>query len=172
VEPNEFGREKTYIEYNIAATRQAYGLENVKSINVVTEDAAEIEGEKLIEENRTTLNNLRLWDFRPIQQVYNQMQQLRRYYSFHDVDVDRYRVGDDYRQVMISVRELDQEKLSERARTWVNRRLQYTHGYGVVASPVNEVTAEGRPVYLLENIPTEAASRKLRSPGRRFILGN
>ncbi len=161
VEPNEFGREKTYIEHNIAATRQAYGLENVKSINVVTEEAAEGEGQDLIEENRTTLNNLRLWDFRPIQQVYNQMQQLRRYYSFHDVDVDRYRVGDDYRQVMISVRELDQERLSERARTWVNRRLQYTHGYGVVASPVNEVTVEGRPVYLLENIPTESAAPEI-----------
>lgn len=171
VEPNEFGREKNYIEYNIAATRQAYGLEEVEPISVITEDAADAEGKNIIEENQATLSNLRLWDFRPIQQVYNQMQQLRRYYSFNDVDVDRYRLGDDYRQVMISVRELDQERLSERARTWVNRRLQYTHGYGVVASPVNEVTAEGRPLYLLENIPAEAAAAEIEITRPQIYFG-
>ncbi len=156
VEPNEFSREKKYIEHNIAATRYAYGLEGVKPVSVITDEAEEA-GEDIVKKNRITLANIRLWDFRPIQQVYNQMQQLRRYYSFHDVNVDRYRFGDDYRQVMISVRELNQDKLSERARTWVNRRLQYTHGYGAVVSPVNEVTAEGRPLYLLENIPPQPA---------------
>lgn len=161
VEPNEFSREKKYIEHNIAATRYAYGLEGVKSVSVITDDAEEA-GQDIVEKNRVTLSNIRLWDFRPIQQVYNQMQQLRRYYSFHDVNVDRYRFGDDYRQVMISARELNQDKLSERARTWVNRRLQYTHGYGAVVSPVNEVTAEGRPLYLLENIPPQSAFSEIK----------
>ncbi|MGB4505213.1 MAG: UPF0182 family protein [Syntrophaceticus sp.] len=161
VEPNEFSREKKYIEYNIAATRYAYGLEGVKPVSVIKEEAEET-GKDVIEKNRTTLSNIRLWDFRPIQQVYNQMQQLRRYYSFHDVNVDRYNLGDDYRQVMISVRELNQDKLSERARTWMNRRLQYTHGYGAVVSPVNEVTAEGRPLYLLENIPPQTTFPELK----------
>jgi uncharacterized membrane protein (UPF0182 family) len=156
VEPNEFNREKEYIEYNIDATRYAYGLEDVKPITVV-DDGEDKADSNIVEDNRVTLSNVRLWDFRPIQQVYNQMQQLRRYYSFPGVNVDRYRFGDDYRQVMISVRELDQDRLSERARTWVNQRLQYTHGYGAVISPVNEVTAEGRPLYLLENIPPQAA---------------
>ena len=156
VEPNEFNREKEYIEYNIAATRYAYGLEDVKPVTVI-DDGVEEAGSNIVEDNLVTLSNVRLWDFRPIQQVYNQMQQLRRYYSFPGVNVDRYRFGDDYRQVMISVRELDQDRLSERARTWVNQRLQYTHGYGAVISPVNEVTAEGRPLYLLENIPPQAA---------------
>lgn len=162
VEPNEFSREKEYIEHNIDATRYAYGLEGVKPVSVITDDAEGEVGKEIVEKNQITLANIRLWDFRPIQQVYNQMQQLRRYYSFHDVNVDRYRFDDDYRQVMISVRELNQDKLSERARTWVNRRLQYTHGYGAVVSPVNEVTAEGRPLYLLENIPPQAAFSELK----------
>jgi len=171
VEPNEFSREKDYIEYNIAATRYAYGLEGVKSVSVITDEASGEKGEEIVEKNRTTLNNIRLWDFRPIQQVYNQMQQLRRYYSFQGVNVDRYRFGDDYRQVMISVRELNQDKLSERARTWVNRRLQYTHGYGAVVSPVNEVTAEGRPLYLLDNIPPQAAFSEIKVDRPEIYFG-
>lgn len=159
VEPNEFNREKQYIQHNIAATRYAYGLDGVKRVSAVTSsaDAGKVDKD-VLDNNRITLTNIRLWDFRPIQQVYNQLQQLRRYYSFHDVDVDRYVVDDDYRQVMIAVRELNQDKLSERAQTWVNQRLQYTHGYGAVASPVNEVTSEGRPLFLLEDIPPTAAS--------------
>lgn len=162
VEPNEFTREKEFIEYSIAATRYAYGLEDIKPVRSVIAGEGEADAgqadKSIIEKNSATLNNLRLWDFRPIQQVYNQLQQLRRYYNFADVDVDRYQLGDEYRQVMLSVRELNQNNLPERARTWVNRRLQYTHGYGAVMSPVNEVTAEGLPVFLLQNIPPVAAS--------------
>lgn len=175
VEPNEFAREKQFIEYSIAATRYAYGLEDIQPVRAVVAGEGKTGDLQLdsniIEENRTTLNNLRLWDFRPIQQVYNQLQQLRRYYTFADVDVDRYQLGDDYRQVMLSVRELSQDNLSERAKTWVNRRLQYTHGYGAVMSPVNEVTAEGLPVFLLQNIPPTASSPAIKITRPEIYFG-
>jgi hypothetical protein len=100
-----------------------------------------------------TINNIRLWDHRPLKDTYNQIQSIRLYYDFYDVDVDRYIIDDEYRQVMLSVRELSAEKLAEQAQTWVNRRLQFTHGYGIALSPVNEVSAEGLPVLLVKDIP-------------------
>lgn len=159
VEPNEFSMEQEYLRHAIAATRSAYGLEKIKVLNTGLETVPEEEGnvsEAVLESYRDTLTNLRIWDFRPIAQVYNQLQQLRPYYRFSDVDIDRYRIGGASRQVMLSVRELSQENLSERARTWVNRRLQYTHGFGVVVSPVNETTEEGLPHFLVQNIPPKA----------------
>jgi len=100
-----------------------------------------------------TINNIRLWDHRPLKDTYNQIQAIRLYYDFHDVDVDRYIINGEYRQVMLSARELSAEKLAEEAQTWVNRRLQFTHGYGIALSPVNEVSAEGLPVLLVKDIP-------------------
>ncbi len=162
VEPNEFAREEPYIEYGLDATRFAFGLDDVRSVSTVAAGAgAGGLDEETLEKSAGLLRNLRLWDFRPLQQVYNQLQQLRRYYVFADVDVDRYRLGDQYRQVMLAVRELNQENLPKRAGTWVNRRLQYTHGYGVVMSPANEVTDAGLPVMLLKNIPPAASSPEI-----------
>jgi len=100
-----------------------------------------------------TINNIRLWDPRPLKDTYNQKQSLRLYYDFTDVDIDRYTIDGDYRQVMLSARELSVEKLEPEAQTWVNRQLIYTHGYGLVLSPVNEVDTEGLPNLLVKDIP-------------------
>lgn len=166
VVPNEFSREQPFLKNLISATRYAYGLERVQLLGDEGGSGGG-EGSRTVDQNllqarRETLVNLRLWDFRPISQVYNQLQQLRRYYSFQDVDVDRYRLGGDYRQVMLSVRELRQDNLPERARTWVNRRQQYTHGFGAVVSPVNEMTPEGLPLFLVQDIPPRSQKAELR----------
>ncbi|MBA7559573.1 hypothetical protein ES708_01188 [subsurface metagenome] len=100
-----------------------------------------------------TIDNIRLWDHRPLKDTYNQIQSIRLYYDFHDVDVDRYIIDGEYQQVMLSARELSVEKLAGEAQTWVNRQLQFTHGYGIALSPVNEVSAEGLPILLVKDIP-------------------
>ncbi|HHW40504.1 MAG TPA: UPF0182 family protein [Syntrophomonadaceae bacterium] len=174
VVPNEFSREQQYLQYAITSTRYAYGLDRVRVLNSGLESTADGQagvGEAVLEKYRSTLTNLRLWDFRPIGQVYNQLQQLRPYYRFSDVDIDRYRIGGDSRQVMLSVRELSQESLAERAQTWVNRRLQYTHGFGVVVSPVNETTPEGLPRFLVQNIPPKAQAPELAVKQPRIYFG-
>ncbi|RQD76263.1 MAG: UPF0182 family protein [Candidatus Syntrophonatronum acetioxidans] len=150
VSPSELSYERPYIEHNISFTRKAFGLDRFQ----VEEHTAiqELYWED-IEQTPGTFNNVRLWDYRPIGNTFRELQGLRPYYTFHDVDTDRYHVGEDYRQVMISGRELDQGALDERARTWTNLKLQFTHGYGAVMSPVNEVTADGLPTYFLEDIP-------------------
>jgi len=108
-----------------------------------------------LEANQQTVANVRLWDHRPLKDTYNQVQSFRPYYGFDDVDVDRYAIDGQYRQVMLSARELLPDRLGAQAQTWVNRRLQYTHGYGAAMSPVNEVSRdrEGLPSYFLENLP-------------------
>jgi len=159
VKPNEFDREQPYIARNLTATRAAYDLDKIKVMTSLQEtgdlQAGQV-NQAVINNYQTTLTNLRLWDPRPLAQVYTQLQQLRQYYSFPDVDIDRYHLGSGYRQVMLSVRELDQTKLPGEAQTWVNTRLQYTHGYGVVMSPANEIDATGLPTYLISNIPPES----------------
>ncbi len=94
-----------------------------------------------------------LWDYRPLLQTYNQIQALRQYYQFNDIDVDRYTIDGEVRQVMLSARELVPEQLSQDAQTWVNRRLVYTHGYGVAASPVAQVTRDGLPSFYIKDLP-------------------
>jgi len=106
-----------------------------------------------VAQNEATINNIRLWDHRPLKDTYNQIQSIRLYYDFHDVDVDRYIIDDDYRQVMLSARELSVEKVTGEAQTWVNQRLIYTHGYGLVLSPVNEITTEGLPNLMIKDFP-------------------
>ena len=107
-----------------------------------------------IDANRDTVDNIRLWDWRPLSQTFKQLQQIRTYYTFLDVDIDRYRFGDNYRQVLLSARELSRE-LPGKGVTWVNRRLQYTHGFGVVMSPAADKTPDGRPVLLVKDLPPE-----------------
>ena len=150
VEPNELVREMPYIEYNIEFTREAFALDRVEEQPFPAEKAPISED---IAQNKVTINNIRLWDPRPLKDTYNQLQSLRLYYDFNDVDIDRYIIDGEYRQVMLSARELSVEKLEPEAQTWVNRQLVYTHGYGVVLSPVNEVSAQGLPNLLLKDIP-------------------
>ncbi len=150
VEPNELVREKPYIEYNIQFTREAFALNRIEEQAFPAEEAPSPQD---IAENEATINNIRLWDPRPLKDTYNQIQSFRLYYDFNDVDVDRYIIDGEYRQVMLSARELSAEKLPGQAQTWVNRRLQFTHGYGIALSPVNEVTAQGLPMLLVKDIP-------------------
>ncbi len=150
VQPSELARETPYIAHNIEYTRQAFGL------NRITEQsypAAEAPSVADLTDNRATIDNIRLWDPTPLKDTYNQIQAIRLYYNFHDVDVDRYTLDGEYRQVMLAARELAPEQLSTQAQTWVNRRLQFTHGYGAVMSPVNEVTPQGLPVLWAKDIP-------------------
>ncbi len=150
VEPNELSREKQYLEYNIDYTRQAYNLDKVDVINY---EANSDLSEDTIAANPETIENIRINDYRPVKQVYTQLQSIRLYYDFYDIDIDRYHIDGDYRQVFLSARELNQEKLDSQAQTWIGRHLKYTHGYGFVLSPVNEVTSQGQPALFVKNIP-------------------
>jgi len=154
VEPNELAREMPYIEYNIQFTREAFGLDEVEEQLFPAEETPSPQD---VTQNEATINNIRLWDHRPLKDTYNQIQSIRLYYDFNDVDVDRYTIDGRYRQVMLSARELSAEKLAGEAQTWVNRRLQFTHGYGIALSPVNEVSAEGLPELLVKDIPPTGA---------------
>jgi len=150
VVPNELARETPYIEHSIAFTRKAYNLDQVEREAF---PAGRTVGLDAIQANDETTDNIRLWDRQPLQASYAQLQQIRTYYELKNVDVDRYTINGVYRQVMLAGRELDQSRLPEQAQTWVNQRLIYTHGYGVAMSPVNEVTREGQPVFLIKDIP-------------------
>ena len=154
VKPNELGRETPYIEHNIAGTRAGFNIEHVDARVY----AADITPDSLnLAANRGTLANIRLWDWAALQDTLRQIQEIRTYYDFPDVDVDRYRVGGEMRQVMIATRELDVNKLPEQSRNWINERLVYTHGYGVTMNPVNEFTTEGKPRFLISNMPLETS---------------
>ena len=152
VEPNELDKEAPYIANNIEFTRQAYGLKDVQRESFVIEDALDSSD---LASNEATLNNIRLWDYQTLLSTYQELQALRLYYRFHDVDIDRYRINDDYRQVMLSARELDYEAVPDEVQNWVNKRLKYTHGYGVAMSPVNQVAEEGLPEFFIKDIPPE-----------------
>jgi uncharacterized membrane protein (UPF0182 family) len=152
VSPNELNLERPFIEHNIAYTRMAYDLDSVEVQPY--EVSGNLTAQDLLAE-QDTVRNVRLWDYRPLLQTYNQIQALRQYYVFNDVDVDRYMIDGDMRQVMIAARELVGEQLSQDAQTWVNRRLVYTHGFGVAASPVSQVTREGLPDFYLKDLPPQ-----------------
>ncbi len=148
VEPNEFTRERPYIEYHIAMTRKAYGLDEFVETNFPVSEELTWED---IETSQTTINNIRLWDPRLILQTYGQLQEMRPYYLFSDADVGRYWVDGEYREVLLSARELDVSLTQNR--NWLNDHLQYTHGYGVVVSPVNEVSRQQMPIFWMADIP-------------------
>lgn len=150
VEPNELARERQYLEYNIDYTRMAYNLDEVDVIPFAGNSNL---SKDTIAENPETIENIRVNDYRPVKQVYTQLQSIRLYYDFNDIDIDRYYIDGDYRQVFLSARELNQEKLDSQAKTWIGRHLKYTHGYGFVLSPVNEVTVQGQPALFVKNIP-------------------
>ena len=150
VKPNEIAKETPYIAHNINYTRQAYNLNKIKVVNFEVNDQLSAQD---LEENDVTIQNIRIWDERPMLQTYRQIQAIRLYYDFNNVDVDRYIVDNQYRQIMLAVRELVVGKLPQQANTWVNRHLTYTHGYGLAASPVNEVTSEGLPRLFIKDLP-------------------
>jgi len=150
VKPNELAKESTYISYNIDYTRKAYNLNKIKEVDFSVSDKLSAE---IINKNNVTIQNIRIWDERPLLQTYRQIQAIRLYYDFNNVDVDRYLINNQYRQVMLSARELIVNKLPPQARTWVNTHLTYTHGYGLALSPVNEITPEGLPNLLIKDIP-------------------
>ncbi|MEW6723661.1 MAG: UPF0182 family protein [Bacillota bacterium] len=151
VEPNEVVKESPYIAHNIAMTRLAYGLDAVRESHFVVQDMLTPE---ILQENAGTLNNIRLWDHRVLTSAYDQLQEFKPYYDFLEPSIDRYVINGVYRQVAIAPRELNQERLPENAKTWVNRHLFYTHGYGVVVSPSREATAEGQPLLWVRDIPS------------------
>ncbi|MGD8463829.1 MAG: UPF0182 family protein [Anaerolineae bacterium] len=153
VEPNELAREQEYIQHTIQFTRQAFDLTKVVEDDF---DVAEVTQPLDLEANQDTMKNIRLWDYRPLLRTYGQLQEIRLYYEFSDVDIDRYQLGDDYRQVTLSVREIASDELPQTAQTWVNRHLVYTHGSGVVLSPVNEVVEEGLPNLWVRDIPPQS----------------
>jgi uncharacterized membrane protein (UPF0182 family) len=151
VAPSEFALEQPYILRNLAATRAAYQLDGVQ---VVPFPAAVTLTPEVVRQNRSTVDNIRMWDPQPMKDVYNQLQFSQLYYTFLNVDYDRYQVDGQLRQVMLGARELDPDNLPAEARNWVNQRLQYTHGYGIAMSPANVFTpGEGRPDFLVRDIP-------------------
>jgi hypothetical protein len=150
VTPNEQARETPFIQHNIAATRRAFALDNV-DVRAVSGDALLTRDD--IARNAATLENVRLWDHAPLLETFGQIQEIRTYYDFVSVDNDRYRIDGALRQVMLSARELNSAALP--ARTWVNERLTFTHGYGLTLGPVNQVTSEGLPVLFVRNLPPE-----------------
>ena len=150
VKPNELGKESPYIAYNIDYTRKAYNLNKIQEVDFPVSDTLSA-GD--IEEHNVTIQNIRIWDERPLLQTYRQIQSIRLYYDFNNVDVDRYLIDNQLRQVTLAARELVVNQLPPQANTWVNKHLIYTHGYGLVLSPVNEVTREGLPNLLIKDLP-------------------
>jgi uncharacterized membrane protein (UPF0182 family) len=151
VKPNEISLERPYIQTHIEATRAAYGLSNrVREIELHTDPGATIDTSK----HKPLLDNVRLWDWKPFHDTVMQMQALRPYYTFHEPpDVDRYTIDGQYRQTLLSARELDITQLPGTQSSWINPHFIYTHGYGVVMAEVSKITPDGQPVYLIEDMP-------------------
>ncbi|HEY9762411.1 MAG TPA: UPF0182 family protein [Trichocoleus sp.] len=167
VEPNELEKERPYITQSIQFTRQAYNLDQVQSEPF---PATETLNRQLVQANQSTVQNIRLWDTEPLLSTYRQLQEIRLYYRFNDVDLDRYTLNGNYRQVMVSARELAYDQVPREAQTWINQRLKFTHGYGLVMSPVNQVTPDGLPELFVKNIPP-VASVDLRIEQPRIYYG-
>src|ERR1700728_3644711 len=158
VKPNELVRERPYIAYNIDLTRQAYGLDRLAQREFPAETTVEAADPA---NNQATLQNIRLWDWRALQDTLRQIQEIRTYYDFPDIDIDRYEINGTVRQVMLAARELNVEKLPESSRNWINEKLIYTHGYGVTMNPVNGFTPEGLPTLILSNMPIQSTVKSM-----------
>ncbi|MFP5236761.1 MAG: UPF0182 family protein [Acidobacteriota bacterium] len=153
VKPNQLVREQPFIEHNIQFTRQAYALDRMAQVKFPAETEVAAADP---EHNQATLQNIRLWDWRALQDTLRQIQEIRTYYDFPDVDIDRYAINGQERQVMIAARELNLDKLPVSSRTWINDKLIYTHGYGLTMNPVNGFTSEGLPTLYLSNMPIQS----------------
>ena len=158
VEPNEITYEKPYIANNIEFTRHGFHLHEVEEREFPAIDTL---SRASISQNPAIIENIRLWDWRALDAVYRQFQEIRLYYEFVDVDIDRYHLSDGYRQVMVAARELEFSNLPEQSRTFVNRRFKYTHGYGLTMTNVSEFTPEGLPNLLIQDIPPRHRDARL-----------
>jgi uncharacterized protein len=165
VGPNEIALEKPYIKRNIQFTRKAYGLDKVDSQLYQTNK--DITSQTLTSDTGT-VDNIRLWDWKPLLKTYDQLQSFRPYYDFFDVDVDRYSLNGKYTQVALAAREMNSDKLPDAAKTWVNQHLVYTHGFGAVMSPVNKVTSEGLPELMVKDIPPVSTVLNIDKPQLYF----
>ncbi|MGB8511069.1 MAG: UPF0182 family protein, partial [Pyrinomonadaceae bacterium] len=169
VKPNELDREAPYIEHNIAATRRAFNLERIEARDFPADTSNE---SYALARSRPTLDNLRLWDYHALQDTLRQVQEIRTYYDFNDVDVDRYTVEGRTRQVLLAARELDITKLPASSQgNWINERLIYTHGYGVTMNTADGFTPEGRPQFILSNMPTETSAPDIKVTRPQIYFG-
>jgi uncharacterized protein len=158
VKPNQLVRERPFIQHNIEMTRRAYALDRIEPHPFPAETSvAALDAPN----NQTTLGNIRLWDWRALQDTLRQIQEIRTYYDFPDIDIDRYTVGGSVRQMMLATRELNVDKLPASSRNWINEKLIYTHGYGVTMNPVNGFTPEGLPTLVLSNMPIQSTLPEL-----------
>src|ERR1041384_1317902 len=167
VKPNELGRETPYINHSIAWTRRAFGIDRIEQRNfdVQQSDAFDLQN------NRPTLDNIRLWDWRALQDTLTQIQAIRTYYDFTDVDVDRYTIAGQKRQMMLGTREINVEKLPASSRNWVNDKLIYTHGYGLTMNTANGFDSEGMPKFILSNMPVESTSPDIKVTRPEIYFG-
>jgi uncharacterized protein len=168
VKPNEIAREQPYIKHNIALTREAFGISRFATrafpadIGLEAIDPAN---------NQATLHNVRLWDWRALQDTLRQIQEIRTYYDFPDIDIDRYEIDGAVRQMMLATRELNVDRLPEASRNWINEKLIYTHGYGVTMNPVDGFTPEGLPQLILSNMPVQSTSPSVRMTRPEIYFG-
>lgn len=170
VKPNQLERQTPFIKHNIEGTRRAFSLDSIETRDFPTTTgvAAFDLGQS---KNQTTLENIRLWDWRALQASLRQVQVLRTYYDFPDVDVDRYVIKGQKRQVMIAARELDIDRLPQASRNWVNDRLVYTHGYGVTMNTADGFTTEGRPRFLLSDVPVKSTAPEIKLTRPEIYFG-
>jgi len=156
VAPNELVKETPFIKHNIEATRKAYGLDKIEEREIAADKPITASD---ITANNLTIKNVRLWDRAPLLSTFSQIQEIRTYYEFASVDNDRYIIDGEVRQIMLSPRELASDSLPNKA--WINERLTFTHGYGIAAGPVNQVTPEGLPVLFVKDLPPKSEVKEL-----------
>jgi hypothetical protein len=168
VNPNRLDRERPYIADSIAFTRQAYGLDRFAQSEFPAETTVAAADP---EHNQATLDNIRLWDVNALQDTLKQVQEIRTYYDFPGIDIDRYQIDGSLRQVMLAVRELNVDKLPESSHNWINDKLIYTHGYGITMNPVNGFTPEGLPTLFLSNMPVQSTVPSLKVTRPEIYFG-
>jgi uncharacterized membrane protein (UPF0182 family) len=168
VKPNELVREAPFITHNIEMTRKAFALDRIEQLPFPADGGVEAVDAA---NNQDTLKNIRLWDWRALQDTLRQIQEIRTYYDFPDIDIDRYTVNGSVRQMMLATRELNVEKLPESSRNWINEKLIYTHGYGVTMNPVNGFTPEGMPALILSNMPVQSTIPSLKVTRPEIYFG-
>jgi uncharacterized membrane protein (UPF0182 family) len=168
VKPNELVREGPYIAHNIQLTREAFGLNRIVLRPFPADGGIDAVNPAA---NRATIDNIRLWDWRALQDTLRQIQEIRTYYDFPDIDIDRYDIDGRVRQVMLGTRELSVDKLPESSRNWINEKLIYTHGYGVTMNTVNGFTPEGLPTFLLRDMPVQTTTPSLKVARPEIYFG-
>jgi uncharacterized membrane protein (UPF0182 family) len=168
VKPNELNREESFIVHNIQMTRQAFGLDRFQQHQFPAETSVAATDPA---DNQPTLQNIRLWDWRALQATLRQDQEIRTYYDFPDIDIERYNINGATREVMLADRELNVDKLPDSSRNWINEKLIYTHGYGVTMNPVNGFTPEGLPTLYLKNMPVQSTVPNLKVTRPELYFG-